>query len=62
MTAAEHARQKAWVVAREMMEPSQTERHGSYARRVKALPAVVPAPVDVPLHAFVMPVVTERLL
>lgn len=62
MTPAEHAQQKAWVIASEMLQASRSQRHGVYVRRTRPLPPAVPAPVERAMHVFVLPVVTERLL
>lgn len=63
MTPAEHAQQKAWVIASEMLMPTRAQRHGVYALRKKALAFPVPVSVAVTsTHAYVLPVVTERPL
>lgn len=54
-TPAEHAQQKAWVIAAELLAPTRAQRHGVYARR----PPVV---VVVAAHHYVLPVVRENLL
>ena len=62
MTPAEHAQQKAWVIASEMLQTTSAQRHGVYRNR-KALAPVVPLAVAVAavaLHVYVLPTVTER--
>lgn len=64
MTPAEHAQQKARVIASEMLCPTRAQRHGVYRNR-KALAPVVPVAVAVAatavaLHVYVFPTVTER--
>lgn len=65
MTPEEHARQKAWVIASEMLMPTRAARHGVYANRTRPAPPAVMAPLAAPVtrtHVYVVPVVTERQL
>lgn len=57
MTPEEHAQQKAWVIASEMLSPIRAQRHGVYANRKPVPVMIVPA-----ARVYVLPVVRERLL